>query len=365
MTALKNLIFNQKCIVCMIQETKMKKMNKWLVKQLWYDADFDWDYLPSVGSSGNSGGMLTIWDSSKLVNNVKWVVCNLYSPCDYNERTVFWEDLEEVRHWWGGPICFAGDWNAVRCDAERNRGEADSRNSNFLNNFIYNHELVDLPLVGGSFTWSDMHTDPLLCRLDRFLLSVDLDNMFNEAIQIALTRVISDHKPIRLVTKPNIQSKSYFKFENSWLSHKDFVKKVAEWWGMMEYQGQASFIFFKKLQNLKFFLKKWSMEEFGGIEKKKKELTEKIAGLDQKEEGGKLPEAEFEERMKCNLELRRIEVLEAIKWHSRGNPNEFRWGIQIPLIFIELLMEEGKEIPLLSWKWMEKIALIKTELNWK
>lgn len=59
-------------------------------------------------------------------NGFKWAITNVYSPCDYNDKDSLWEDLEEVRHWWAVPICFAGDFNVVRSDDERNMGEAEN-----------------------------------------------------------------------------------------------------------------------------------------------------------------------------------------------------------------------------------------------
>ncbi|XP_026459898.1 uncharacterized protein LOC113360622 [Papaver somniferum] len=279
-TQLLNVLPNQ------LEETKIMKMNRWFVKQLWFDDDFDWIYIPSVGINGNSGGLFSIWNTNKVVkveerigvNNItiglcskvngdKWAVCNLYSPCGYSEREGFWQDLDAVRSWWSGSIFFASDMNAVRGEEEINRGEGDNINNGFLNNFILEHEMVDLPLVGGDFTWSDMHEDPLLCRLDRFLLSVDFDLLFPDSIQISLTRV-----------------------------------------------------------NLKYFLKEWSKLEFGGVRQAKIEITEKINMLDQMEETHKLTKEQFEDRMNSLLKLSNIKDIEARKWHVRAKQNEFKYG---------------------------------------
>ncbi|XP_026417133.1 uncharacterized protein LOC113312608 [Papaver somniferum] len=216
-------------------ETKIMKMNRWLVKQLWFDEDFDWLYLPSVGSH-------------------------------------------------------------VKSEEERNKGEGESRNNNFLNDYIMKNELVDMPFVGGAFIWYDMTEDPLLCRPDRFLLSIDFDLLFPDSIQVSLTRVVSDHKPLMLVTKPSIKSKPYFKFENGCLLHKDFFKNVEKW------------------------------KEFGGLKKEKEELNKKINVLDQMEETHKLSDEQFEERLKSLLQLKKIKSIEARKWHARAKQNEFRWG---------------------------------------
>ncbi|XP_026458710.1 uncharacterized protein LOC113359257 [Papaver somniferum] len=242
------------------------------------------------------------------MNGYKWAVLNMYSSCEYNYMSLFWEDMKEIRHWWSGPVCFAGDMNSIRSQEERNRGEADRRNADFLNNFIYDQELVDLPL------------------LDRILLSVDLDLKFHESVQIALARVISDHKPIMWITKPNISCKPYYKFENSWILHKDFIKKVEEWWQVMNLQGGANFVFFKKLNNLKFFLMRWGREEFGGIKKETVELTEKTDSLDLLEEGASLNQEQFAEMTRCCLQLKNIEAMKSRKWFTRAKQNDFKFG---------------------------------------
>ncbi|XP_026410160.1 uncharacterized protein LOC113305315 [Papaver somniferum] len=378
--ALKNLVLEQKCDVCMVQETKMIKMNQWMVRQIWYDAYFDWEYIPSTGTCGRSGGLLTIWNNNKLIkeggrmgknsistlfsqkdDGFKWEICNMYSPCGYNERAVFWSDMEEVRNWWNGPICFAGGVNAVRCDEERNMGECDSRNTALLNNFITTQELVDLPLLGGAYTWSDMQVNPLLCRLDIFFLSVEMDLWFPAAIQVALTSVTSDHKPIMLVTKPNIDCKPYFKFENSWIMHKDILRKVEQWWGIMKFQRIPSFVFFKKLQNLKYFLKNWRREEFGGVKKEKDGLTEKIDCLDHMDESYRLSHEQFEEMLNCMLRLKNITVREL----GSGIPGQRKMNlggvIQTHLTFSGLLMQGKRGTQFLNLRLKERNVLTNKE----
>jgi hypothetical protein len=52
---------------------------------------------------------------------------------------------------------------------------------------------MDIPLVGGSFTWSGNH-DPLVwSKVDRFLLSLDWEAHFPNVSQRRLPKVLSDH----------------------------------------------------------------------------------------------------------------------------------------------------------------------------
>ncbi|XP_026383675.1 uncharacterized protein LOC113279185 [Papaver somniferum] len=169
-----------------------------------------------------------------------------------------------VRSWWVGPICIGGDMNVVRSSEERNRGDGNSRNTALLNNYILEHELIDQPLIGGSFTLSNNQVNPLLCRLDHFLFSHDFEEVFPNALQVILTRTIPDHNPSMVISEPIISSKPYFKIDRLWIEYKDFAPNVKRWWEVMAYTGSASTRFFLKLENLKHLGEFRSLGKFQG-----------------------------------------------------------------------------------------------------
>lgn len=121
---------------------------------------------------------------------------------------------------------------------------------NFLNKFIVEQELIDLPLNGGSYTWSNKHEDLLLCRLDRCHACISFDANFSNATQTALVRTISDHNALLLELTSSVRSNSRFKIENHWLKHPDFIKLVETWWNAMDFVGTPEYVLFRKLQNL-------------------------------------------------------------------------------------------------------------------
>lgn len=104
---------------------------------------------------------------------------------------------------------------------------------NFLNDFISEQELINLSLHAGSFTWSNKQEDPLLCRLDKFLVCSAFDAGFSNATQTALVRTISDHNALLLDVSPAVKIHHSFKIEDHWLEHPDFVKMVEIWWNYM------------------------------------------------------------------------------------------------------------------------------------
>lgn len=68
-------------------------------------------------------------------------------------------------------------------------------------NWIINtHELRDLVLNGGLFTWSNNHSNPTLEKLDRVLMSSDWETEFPLTNLRKIPRYMSDHDPLILCT---------------------------------------------------------------------------------------------------------------------------------------------------------------------
>ncbi|KAF5451980.1 hypothetical protein F2P56_027028, partial [Juglans regia] len=91
--------------------------------------------------------------------------------------------------------------------------------------FIFDMDLMDLPLVGGEYTWSNGRA---WSKLDRFLVSPLWEAHYPEVSQKRLARVNSDHFPILLDCGGIQGGHRYFKFENMWLKVDRFVEMELE-----------------------------------------------------------------------------------------------------------------------------------------
>lgn len=66
--------------------------------------------------------------------------------------------------------------------------------------------------------------------------------------QEALVGVELDHFPILLDTTPFKCGPYPFRFENKWLSHKEFLGSFENWWEESDLQGWEGFKFMKKIR---------------------------------------------------------------------------------------------------------------------
>ncbi|XP_065628779.1 uncharacterized protein LOC136067191 [Quercus suber] len=184
--------------------------------------------------------------------------------------------------------------------------------------FIEDLNLIDLPLEGGSFTWSSGSDQPSMSRIDRVLVSHDWEEHYPNAIQRILPRPISDHFPILMEVGGMARGKSPFRFENMWLKTYGFLERVHSWWNRHSFSGTPSFVFAKKLKALKEDIIQWNRSEFGHIGRKKSQLLETLKSLDAKEEEFGLSDAEACERAEVRSEVEKLLSLEEISWRQKS-----------------------------------------------
>ncbi|GKU98851.1 hypothetical protein SLEP1_g11790 [Rubroshorea leprosula] len=124
--------------------------------------------------------------------------------------------------------------------------------------------------------------------------------------QWGLKRDILDHCPVLLKNEVKNWGPKPFRLFNAWLQHLEFKPKVAELWKTTHIQGWGGYILKQKLKETKSFLKCWSKEKFGELDKKIKNCKETIATLDDKGEVFTLSNDELETRRQGTMDLWRI-----------------------------------------------------------
>ena len=170
----------------LIQETKKDSIDINIIKELWSSKDIGWAFVEAIG---RSGGMLTMWDESKVsvievlkggyslsvkcltINKKCCWITNVYGPNDYRERKHLWEELFSLVAYCAEAWCIGGDFNITRRIQERFPQGRVTRGMRKFNNFIDMSQLMEIPLSNGRFTWSREGRGPVRSLLDRFFIS--------------------------------------------------------------------------------------------------------------------------------------------------------------------------------------------------
>lgn len=148
-------------------------------------------------------------------------------------RRGLWPRLLELQPRNNGPWCYIGDFNEMISSNEKDglRPIEPGRTERFRD-FLNKSELIDLELHGSKFTWINNPRDGFFSRerVDRALANWSWRQIFPHAMVLALPIVNSDHAPLVLKPKPNLQSGRSFKYDAFWEDHEDCRRRVQEGW---------------------------------------------------------------------------------------------------------------------------------------
>lgn len=141
--------------------------------------------------------------------------------------------------------------------------------------FIRVLELQEPRMGGCRFTWIGPG-GLKLSKLDRFLLSRELAELWLDMAVVALDRFFLDHCPILLKYKKVDYGPIPFRFFNHWLHLDGFKEMVGSVWNSSKLVGSASFILKEKLKLLKMSIKVWREANRGAGVKEVKEAREEM-----------------------------------------------------------------------------------------
>ncbi|XP_077216002.1 uncharacterized protein LOC143850663 [Tasmannia lanceolata] len=165
-----------------------------------------------------------------------------------------------------------------------------------LSNFSQEMELIDLPLQGARFTWSNNQHRLIISRLDRILIPGEWEDRFPLINQRALPKILSDHNPIVLEISDFSGGPRPFKFDLDLLEVPGFDEKAKQWWEESTVQGWKGYVLCMKLKAMK--LNEWQKMADENNKRSKEEITIALEFLEAKEIDGPLSAVEKIERLK-------------------------------------------------------------------
>ena len=105
-------------------------------------------------------------DFRSLHNNAEWLLTNIFGPCTDEGKLSFVDWLKNIAMPEEVDWLLVGDFNLMRSPANRNKPGGDINQMLLFNEAISALGIVELPLLGQQFTWTNKQLEPLLERLD-------------------------------------------------------------------------------------------------------------------------------------------------------------------------------------------------------
>ncbi|KAJ1296036.1 hypothetical protein BS78_01G268200 [Paspalum vaginatum] len=349
------------CSIICIQETKRPMIDSIFVTNFAPKRFDKFDYSPSDGALG---GILLLWNSALFdgtiiqkgsyaihatftsVHNLTiWNLVNVYGPCREPGRSefIYWLKALEIND--DSLWLLLGDYDFYRLPDDRNKLGGSYNDMLIFNDAINSLGLIELPIQGRTYSWSNMQANPLLEQLDWFFSSVNWTVSFPNTTVIALAKNHINHLPCKLVIDIKIPKANLFMFENFWVECPGFLATVSAWWNKHFFgHRSAASSFNAKLKNVRFELKKWS-KRLSNLKTLISNCNKVIFCLDALENYMPLFFTEWNLRSLVQLQQQKLLKAQNIYWKQRHTLNRILFGDECTKYFHSMATINHKKTP--------------------
>ena len=294
-----------------VQETKMEDIHAKILLSIWKDPKLKWTFSPS---SGNSGGLLSLWQSdffqldsccceqhwiglTGTIQNPNFKCCliNIYNPCTTEARALVWRSITDYVSASNLPCLLMGDCNETLEPNERGSFLFSTNGSNDFKAVLQVLNLLEIQTKNGKYTWFRGNSKS---KIDRLFVSPNWLAVFPSLQLNILKRSLSDHAPLLCSSSGKNWGPRPFRFLNAWLTHPGCLRNIKKAW-----ESSPQNPITDRLKNVKSSLISWNTSEFGCIDKQISDLEDKIHDLDTVANSRTLNDDELKERRQAQADL--------------------------------------------------------------
>nr|GEU50135.1 RNA-directed DNA polymerase, eukaryota [Tanacetum cinerariifolium] len=228
----------------------------------------------------------------------KLFIISVYAPQELNERRDLWDYLRTFIDRWEGDTLIMGDFNEVCSEHER---------------------------FGYAFTWAHKSASKK-SKLDRYLISEGVLDLFPHLSALCLDRHLSDHRPI-LLRKTNYDYDP-FPF---WVFHSLFATEgfnsflETTWKSINIFEPNGLIRLKKKLQALKIAINAWSKEANKRSNDRKINIQQNLSEVDKLIDQGKSNDEILIKRITLHNDLQELNNRNAMEISQKA---KIRWSIE-------------------------------------
>lgn len=155
-----------------------------------------------------------------------------------------------------------GGFNLIRSLDDTTARDSNLGTMQDFNHFIDEINLINIPLQGRSFTYSNKRPNPTFSKLDKALLSSHWNDYGVSYDLRDLPATASDHVPLMLRLSPHVNPlRRTFRFETFWLNYTNIQEIVATAWESVTIQNPVRRMQ-QKIYAIQRTLRSWAQEKF-------------------------------------------------------------------------------------------------------
>ena len=325
------------CNVVCLQEMKIELMSRSLVVEL-LGPRFGDNFI-CLPASGTRGGILIACtqDFSISVNpllssvrfsvtgtivhrtdNSSWSITGVYGPQEDVLKCEFMQELRSIQNSVQEKWMVLGDFNLISSVQDKSNTNVNLRLMGQFRALVNDLELIDYPLVGRKYTWSNERQHATLTRIDRVFVSRDWDLAFPRFQLTPASSNVSDHCPL-LLSKMRRAHYNGFRFEKHWFLFDDYASVVQAAWVKPVRSLDAVRALHIRLSRTAKALKLWGKQKCRWEKFVSDVASDVIFNLDLAQESRDLSYEERSLRSFLKNKLLGIAALDRIRWrqHSR------------------------------------------------
>jgi mannosylglycoprotein endo-beta-mannosidase len=337
-----------------LQETKREDIDLQFIHNFTPKRFDNFDFCPSVGASGgilvclasNHFSGSTVEKHPFAINlkmlfihsQISWNLVVVYGPCRQPARDQFVQWLLNLQIEDDELGMLMGDFNFFRFAENRNKAGGNFQDSLIFNNIISHLGLIELPLKGRSYTWSNMQAAPLLEQIDWFFTFVAWTGVFPFSVVLPLARITCDHLPCRVQIGTNIPKANIFRFENFWLHHPKCLEQIKTVWLTPVNVCNSAHAISAKFKLLRRTLKLWS-KNLSNLSKLIANCNMMVAFFDRLEEVRTLYPSELKFRDIIKEHIRSLLRMQNQYWKQRFTQRIMQFGDENTKFFHSMATE--------------------------
>ncbi|KAK8483041.1 hypothetical protein V6N11_081882 [Hibiscus sabdariffa] len=212
--ALRNSVWKFQLDIVLLSETKQQKRYVEKIKM-----KMKTEHLFYVALTGLAGGLSLWWtkDTQRKIlqygkhfidaeisirGETGWFKTFIYGPPYKQEKREFWEFMTNLRNGCGDRWMVIGDSNVISSQEEKLGGLPFNLNdARCYFDFIDAISLIELPISGGAFTWSNKTSveDAIFEKLDQAMCSMEWNILFPKAVAMLDISIGSDHALVTIL----------------------------------------------------------------------------------------------------------------------------------------------------------------------